>query len=126
DRGRRQCTRPAQRGGTGGNFTNSTLANQAGPVIRVGRGANKNVNLTDSTRTAGSRDGRWLYVQNRSIHASVIASNSTLRGSAVTDMGSTSTLTLNGTTWFMTGNSNVTNLINKSNSLRPSAVCSRR
>ena len=67
-------------------------------MIRVERGTNKNVNLTDSTVTAGSGDGRWLYVTNSSINANVIASNSTLRGSAVTDMGSTSTLTLNGTT----------------------------
>src|SRR5262245_10625392 len=100
------------------NFTNSALTSDAGPVIRVQGGDGKTINLTDTSVTAGSGDGRWLYVTGGSINNNITASHSTLTGSAITDFGSTSNLSLmNGTLWDMTGSSNVTNLTNNASTI---------
>src|SRR5262245_32773114 len=100
------------------NFTHSTLTSDAGPVIRVPGGDGKTITLTDTSVTAGSGDGRWLYVTGGSINNNITASHSTLAGSAITDFGSTSNLTLtNGTVWNMTGSSNVTELINSASTI---------
>jgi outer membrane autotransporter protein len=102
-------------GGSTANFTNSTLTSEAGPVIRVEMGdlPGKNINLTDTSVTAGSGDGRWLYVTRLSTPTNVTASYSTLTGAAITDPGSISNVVLQGdTTWHLTGDSNVTNLTN--------------
>src|SRR5262245_2364139 len=105
-------------GGSTANFTNSALTSQAGPVIRVEAGTNKNINLTDSSVTAGSGDGRWLYVTRGSVNTTVIASHSTLTGAAITDPGSTSNVVLQrDTTWHLTGDSNVTNLTNNASTI---------
>lgn len=44
--------------------------------------------------------------------ANVTATNSNLTGAAITDAGSTSNVTLVNTIWHLTGNSNLTNLVN--------------
>ncbi|MNV21393.1 Outer membrane protein IcsA autotransporter precursor [compost metagenome] len=44
--------------------------------------------------------------------ANVLARNATLSGAAVTEAGSTSNVTLIDSTWTLTGNSNLTNLVN--------------
>ncbi|WP_338580891.1 autotransporter outer membrane beta-barrel domain-containing protein [Pseudomonas sp. MAG733B] len=44
--------------------------------------------------------------------ANIVATNSTLTGSALTDTGSVSNLTLINSTWNLTGNSNLTTLVN--------------
>ncbi|WP_247838114.1 autotransporter outer membrane beta-barrel domain-containing protein [Bradyrhizobium sp. 200] len=106
-------------GGSTANFANSTLTSEAGPVIRVQGGSNKSINLTGTSVTAGSSDGRWLYVTGGASNTNITASShSTLTGAAITDSGSTSNLTLtNGTVWNMTGSSNVTDLINNASQI---------
>lgn len=100
-------------GGSTANFTHSSLTSEAGPVIRVEGGSGKTISLIDTSVTAGSGDGRWLYVTGGATNTNTTASQSTLTGAAITDGGSTSNLTLtNGTVWDITSNSNVTNLTN--------------
>src|SRR5262245_54069221 len=107
-------------GGSTANFTNSTLTSEAGPVIRVEMGdlPGKNINLTDTSVTAGSGDGRWLYVTRLSTPTNIIATGATLTGAAITDPGSISNVVLQGdTTWHLTGDSNVTNLTNNASTI---------
>src|SRR5262245_17150907 len=107
-------------GGSLANFTNSTLTSEVGPVIRVEMGdlPGKNINLIDTSVTAGSGDGRWLYITRLSTPTNVTASHSTLTGAAITDPGSISNVVLQGdTTWHLTGESNVTNLTNNASTI---------
>jgi outer membrane autotransporter protein len=105
-------------GGSTANFTNSTLESEAGPVIRVQGGGNKIIDLTDTRVTAGSSDGRWLYVTGSASPVNITASHAMLTGAAITDSGSTSNLALTaGTVWSMTGSSNITNLTNNASDI---------
>jgi len=105
-------------GGSTANFTNSHLESAAGPVIRVEMGDMKNINLTDTSVTAGSGDGRWLYVTRLSTPTNITATGATLTGAAITDPGSISNVVLQGdTTWLLTGDSNVTNLTNNASTI---------
>src|SRR5262245_38673034 len=70
-------------------FTNSRLRSAAGPVILVDGGGIKTINLIDSSVT----------------------------GAVITNAGSTSNVTLLGTTWRLTGDSNVTNLTNSASEI---------
>src|SRR5262245_51745981 len=107
-------------GGSLANFTNSTLTSEAGPVIRVEMGdlPGKNINLTNTSVTAGGGDGRWLFVTRLSTPTNVTATGATLTGAAITDPGSISNVVLRGdTTWLLTGDSNVTNLTNNASTI---------
>jgi outer membrane autotransporter protein len=105
-------------GASTASFTNSTLQSEAGPAIRVVSGVNKNITLTGTSVTAGSGDGRWLYVTGGANPVNITASGSTLEGAAITDSGSISNATLqNRTLWTMTGNSNLTNLTNNASAI---------
>ena len=71
--------------------------------------------LADST--IGGDTNQWLHVLAAGNPAAagladVTLSNSTATGSALTDVGSVSNLTMIDSTWNLTGNSNVTNLVN--------------
>ncbi|MGA9320910.1 MAG: autotransporter outer membrane beta-barrel domain-containing protein [Xanthobacteraceae bacterium] len=83
------------------------------------QGGLANIAVTDST-VIGNNGILLSASQNAGAPAVVtmIANSSMLTGAIVTDSASTSTVTLgSGTTWLMTGNSNVTNLTNNESSI---------
>jgi outer membrane autotransporter protein len=76
-------------------------------------GGNSNVILSGGTM-AIVNSGQWLNVTGGST-LDLTMDASTVRGAALTDAGSTSSVTMrNGSLWTMTGNSNLTNLTNAS------------
>ncbi|WP_184138916.1 autotransporter family protein [Paraburkholderia atlantica] len=99
--------------GSMASFTDSTLESEGGAVISALGGT---IGLTGTTVLAGT-DGRWLNVLSGSA-VTINASAATLDGAAITNSGGLSALTLtNGTTWNMTGSSNVTTLTNNASQI---------
>uniref|UniRef100_UPI0033422438 autotransporter family protein n=1 Tax=Castellaniella defragrans TaxID=75697 RepID=UPI0033422438 len=113
--------------GTGGpgtaNIQNSTLISEngdgivvTGELTNVQLPSTLNVNLTDSVVTSNA--GAWLVARTDLISgntaiANILSDHSHVTGSALTDQGSQSNVTLgNGSLWSLTTSSNLTALTN--------------
>ncbi|WP_407150016.1 autotransporter outer membrane beta-barrel domain-containing protein [Bradyrhizobium sp. ORS 86] len=97
------------------NVSGSTLTSTAAPAISVLSGT-ADVMLRQNTAVS-SESGVWLDVRGpaptNSGLLNLTADFSKLTGAAITEAGATSSVTLqNGTIWRMTGNSNLTTLVN--------------
>jgi len=92
-------------------FMDSALSSASGPTIHVNKGS-ADIFLTNTSVMGNSE---WLHVSGV---ANVTATRSMLTGAAITDSGSSSTVTLQATSlWNMTGNSNLTNLTNNASTI---------
>ncbi|MDR1990622.1 MAG: autotransporter-associated beta strand repeat-containing protein, partial [Acidobacteriaceae bacterium] len=112
------------------NITNSVLrSEQYYGVVVTGVNATlrpSTLNLTLTNSTVDSPTGAWLYAQTAGLNtavANIVADHSQVTGFAITDPGSVSNVALgNGSTWTMTGPSNLTNLTLDAGTLRYGAA----
>ncbi|PWK35283.1 autotransporter family protein [Cupriavidus plantarum] len=93
-----------------------TLASTQGSSISTDGGVSS-VSLYDSVAT--ENNGSWLTVSGASpTVANVLLSGSTVRGAVSTDARNTSNVTLQSSTWMLTGNSVVTTLTNEGGTIQ--------